>query len=213
MGEESNLPPGAVSKDIGTAAAQSAGLLARQEGVSLSRLVAGMARGDQASFRQFFEQTSGLVNSLALRILSNAADAEEVVMDVYSKAWRSAGAFDECRGTPLAWLLMMTRSLAIDRMRQRASRPPSTDDVAGLALLASPGEDPETASVSAQQRRIVLNAFSKLPVEQQQVLRLAFYRGLSHSELAGELRQPLGTVKTRIRLGLQHMKRLLEESD
>ncbi|MCC7154923.1 MAG: sigma-70 family RNA polymerase sigma factor [Bryobacterales bacterium] len=172
-----------------------------------------MANGDQGSFRQFYELTSGLVNSLALRILGNAADAEEIVVDVYSKAWRTAGSFNECRGTPLAWLLMMTRSLAIDRFRQRSSRPRATEDETRLALLASSDDDPETLTAGAEHRQIVRKALAKLSSEQQEVLRLAFYSGLSHSELATELGQPLGTVKTRIRLGLQHMKRLLEESN
>ena len=213
MSEESSTQGPSVAKDIGTAAAHSVDLLAKPGGVSLSSLVAEVAKGDQGAFRHLYDQTSGLVHALALRILGSVPDTEEVVMDVYTKAWRSAGAFDECRGTPLAWLLMMTRSLAIDRVRQRASRPKITDDVAGMAFLASSDDGPEALTVGAEQRRVVQRAFSKLPGEQQLVLRLAFYGGLSHSELAEQLGQPLGTVKTRIRLGLQHMKRLLEESN
>lgn len=213
MSDESSSSPPSVSKGIGTAAAHSVELLDRHGAVRLSTLVGAMANGDQGSFRQFYELTSGLVNSLALRILGNAADAEEIVVDVYSKAWRTAGSFNECRGTPLAWLLMMTRSLAIDRFRQRSSRPRATEDETRLALLASSDDDPETLTAGAEHRQIVRKALAKLSSEQQEVLRLAFYSGLSHSELATELGQPLGTVKTRIRLGLQHMKRLLEESN
>jgi len=213
MSDESSSSPPSVSKGIGTAAAHSVELLDRHGAVRLSTLVGAMANGDQGSFRQFYELTSGLVNSLALRILGNAADAEEIVVDVYSKAWRTAGSFNECRGTPLAWLLMMTRSLAIDRFRQRSSRPRATEDETRLALLASSDDDPETLTAGAEHRQIVRKALAKLSSEQQEVLRLAFYSGLSHSELATELGQPLGTVKTRIRLGLQQMKRLLEESN
>lgn len=213
MSDESSASPPSVSKGIGTAAAHSVELLARHGGVRLSTLVGAMAKGDQGSFRQFYDLTSGLVNALALRILGNAADAEEIVVDVYCKAWRTAGSFNECRGTPLAWLLMMTRSLAIDRFRQRSSRPRATEDDTGLALLAAADDNPETLTAGAEHRQMVRNALAKLSSEQQQVLRLAFYSGLSHSELAAELGQPLGTVKTRIRLGLQHMKRLLEESN
>ena len=187
--------------------------MAHHGGVSLSGLVAAVAKGDQGSLRQFYDQTCGLANSLALRILGNAEDAEEVVMDVYSKVWRSAGTFNEARGTPLAWLLMMTRSLSIDRIRQRGSRPHTTDDVATMTFLPSAGDDPEMLTAGAERQRTVQNAFAKLPVAQQQVLRLAFYGGLSHSELAEQLGQPLGTVKTRIRLGLQHLKRLLDEAN
>jgi RNA polymerase sigma-70 factor (ECF subfamily) len=211
MTEESKTAPGAVQHGIGPKSKPLRGLLEEEVGVSLAGLIAGVARKDQASFRQVYEMTAGMAHALALRILSNGEDAEEVVADVYMKVWRTAAAFDLCRGTPLGWILMMTRTAAIDRLRQRSSRPQGAADPGVLQRLEAPDPDPEQSAAGAERRRTIREVFARLAPEHQEVLSLAFFSGMSHSELAESLQQPLGTVKTRIRLGLQHMRRMLHQ--
>ncbi len=165
-----------------------------------------MANGDPDAVAELYDRLARPVYSLALRILRNSADAEDIVQDVFSQAWRQAGRYDATRGTVAAWLLTLTRSRAIDRLRARRARP---DDVA-----AEPDPNVPDAGIaadlqiqSAQQVELVRAALEELPALQRIVLELAYYEGLTHVEIAERLEQPLGTVKTRIR---QAMLRLRE---
>ena len=165
-----------------------------------------MANGDAEAVGELYDRLARPVYSLALRILRNSADAEDIVQDVFSQAWRQAARYDATRGTVAAWLLTLTRSRAIDRLRSRRARP---DDVA-----AEPDPNVPDAGVaadlqiqSAQQIELVRAALEELPPLQRIVLELAYYEGLTHVEIAARLEQPLGTVKTRIR---QAMLRLRE---
>lgn len=144
---------------------------------------------------------------LALRILGNTATAEEVTLDVYTQVWRQAARYDVKRGTPSAWLIILTRSRALDRLRSR--------DCARLLREEAPPPSatphtPEEATVLTERRRFVQAACDQLPPEQQQVLELAYFSGLSHQEIARQLDVPAGTVKTRIRLGIQKLRDFLQ---
>lgn len=168
-----------------------------------------IASGDEQAFAALYDHTCGLVHALALRILGNQADADEVTLDVFTQVWRTAGAFRPERGSVLGWLTMVARSRALDRLRSRSSRE-QHEGVMPLPLDA-PTEDcgPEqTASLREQQQR-VRAALRALPPEQRQLIELAYYGGLSQSELAVALRQPLGTVKTRVRLGMMKLRETL----
>jgi RNA polymerase sigma-70 factor (ECF subfamily) len=166
----------------------------------------GMANGDPDAVGELYDRLARPIYSLALRILRNSADAEDVVQEVFSQAWRQAARYDAARGTVAAWLLTLTRSRAIDRLRARRARPdggvaepdPNTPD-AGVAA--------DLQIQSAQQVELVRAALEELPALQRLVLELAYYEGLTHVEIAARLEQPLGTVKTRIR---QAMLRLRE---
>ena len=149
---------------------------------------------------ELYDLTSGLVHGVAVRMLENPQDAEEVVLDVYMKAWRNASTYPADLGSVTAWLVMMARSVAIDRIRSRNAQPKA------LEL-----EFPEPAGSGERHARIQL-ALSELPTEQREALVLAFFGGLSHAELAECLGQPLGTIKTRIRLGLRRLRSVLGES-
>lgn len=156
-----------------------------------------------------YRETNTLVYSLAIRMLGDAADAEEVTLDVYTQVWRSAKSYNADRGTVAGWLVMLTRSRAVDRLRGRASRRKLVEPAAELREVADGGMTPEQESLAAERRRRVREALGALPAEQREALELAYFGGLSHSELAERLGHPLGTVKTRIRLGMIKMQELL----
>lgn len=175
--------------------------------------VQAMAAGQQQAMGSLYDATSSLVHGLALRMLEQKEDAEEVTLDVYMKAWRNAGTYSPERGTVTAWLLMMTRSLAIDRIRHRNAQPKAVDLPDDWPDPPATGTSPEQQTVQSEWRSRVTAALATLPVDQRQALALAFFSGLTHAELAENLKQPLGTVKTRIRLGLTRLRKILEESE
>lgn len=164
--------------------------------------LARVARGDHDALGELYDRHGRLMYSLALRILRDQGDAEDVVQDVFSQAWRQASRYDPGRGTVLGWLLTVTRSRAIDRLRGRKSRPePTADDSALRDLPGSllPADEQLAFAGQAAQIRTALDGISAL---QRTAIELAFYEGLTHAEIAERLELPLGTVKTRIRQGL-----------
>jgi len=174
-------------------------------------LVAQMAQGRQEALAGLYDETSPILNGLLLRILDRPQDAEEVLLDVYMKAWKNAGSYSPDRGTVQAWLFTMARSVAIDRIRQRRARPGTLPlEFQGISEPPSSDQTPEEQSVESQRRRRVQLLLNELPPEQRDVVTLAFFGGLTHSELAGRLGLPLGTIKSRIRTGLLHLRNRLE---
>jgi RNA polymerase sigma-70 factor (ECF subfamily) len=172
-----------------------------------------MAQGRQEALAKLYDETAPVLNGLLLRILDLPQDAEEVLLDVYMKAWRNAGSYTPDRGSVQAWLFTIARSVAIDRVRQRRARPSTLPlEFQGVTEPLSSDQSPEQQSAASQRRRKVQLLLNELPPEQRDVVMLAFYGGLTHSELAGRLGQPLGTVKSRIRMGLTHLRSRLEES-
>lgn len=167
------------------------------------------AAGDEQAFAGFYDESSGLVYSVALRILGNAADAEEVTLEVYTHVWRSAGDFDAARGSVRAWLAMLARSRAIDRLRSGATRRTFERELPEAVAIVDPGILPDEAGAANQRRRFIQAALETLSAEQRQAIELAYFSDLSHSELAAKLGQPLGTVKTRIRLAMMKLRELL----
>ena len=180
---------------------------------NLTQLVSAMAAGQESAMGELYDLTSGLVHGVALRMLENPQDAEEVVLDVYMKAWRNASTYSTDRGSVTAWLVMMARSVAIDRIRSRNAQP-KTLELTNLEFPEPAGAfaTPEQATQERERQARVQLALRELPIEQREALILAFFGGLSHAELAERLGQPLGTIKTRIRLGLRRLRSLLGES-
>jgi RNA polymerase sigma-70 factor (ECF subfamily) len=169
--------------------------------------VTRLARGDSEALATLYDRRGRAVYSLACRVLGDALEAEEVVQDVFAKAWRQAARYDPSRGTVVAWLLVMTRSRAIDRLRSRRGLPPlAGDSEQTLGVLSDPGAGPERAALSSEQRVRVRQALDRLPLVQRLAIELAFFEGLTHVEIADRLELPLGTIKTRIRLGLMKLK-------
>jgi RNA polymerase sigma-70 factor (ECF subfamily) len=183
------------------------------DSADLAGLIAQMALGRQEALARLYDQTAAGINGLLLRMLEVPQDAEEVLLDVYMKAWKNAATYSPSRGSARAWLVTMARSVAIDRIRQRKVRPsPLPLDFPGIAEPPSPNDSPEQQSAASERRRNVRAILHELPPEQREVVLLAFYGGLTHSELAERLGLPLGTVKSRIRMGLMHLKKRLEEA-
>jgi RNA polymerase sigma-70 factor (ECF subfamily) len=179
----------------------------RQE--QLKSLIEQVARGHHPALSELYDRSSSVVYSLALRILANSQDAEEAVHDVYCRAWRTASSYAESRGSVMTWLVMMTRSIAIDRLRaSRKHAAPATDD---WTEPQSAADSPEAEAVSNQRARRIRAALETLSEEQRELIELAFFAGISHSELAANLGLPLGTVKTRIRTGLSRLRTFLED--
>ncbi|HVF55550.1 MAG TPA: sigma-70 family RNA polymerase sigma factor [Pyrinomonadaceae bacterium] len=176
----------------------------------LAELIGRVAGGDEGALTTLYETTSRLVYGLALRILRDAGAAEEVLLDVYTQVWRKAGAYQKGRGTPLSWLTTIARSRAIDRLRagryerQRSEQLESETQGAHAATIHV-GDEMQAHETRASVR----SALGELPPEQREVIELAYYGGMSHSEIAARLGQPLGTVKTRTRLGMMRLRELL----
>ncbi len=170
-------------------------------------IIARVARGDGDALAALYDRHSRPVYSLALRVLGDTREAEEVVQDVFAQAWRQAARYDTSRGAVVAWLLVMTRSRAIDRLRaRRGLQPLAGDSEHALGVLSDPAAGPERAALSAEQRSRVRHALEQLPFVQRLAIELAFFEGLTHVEIAERLEVPLGTIKTRIRLGLMKLK-------
>lgn len=161
-------------------------------------LIRAMVDGDEEALRAFNQRYGHAVVTLAYRILGDAADAEEVAADVLWQVWRRAASFDPARGSPGAWLMSIARSRAIDRLRARSPRATSAEPP---PEAKDPG-DPARELYSAECRRSVARAMAGLADGERAALELAYFSGLSQSEIAARTGLPLGTVKSRIRSGL-----------
>ena len=168
-----------------------------------------IARGDNEGLAALYDRHARPVYSLALRILQDQGEAEDIVQDVFSQAWRQAANYDPSRGAVAAWLFTLARSRAIDRLRARRARPEHGADDRQAANVVDPRVPADLQLLSAEQVEQVRAALAALPVLQRVAIELAYYEGLTHIEIAERLEQPLGTVKTRIRLALGKLRESL----
>jgi len=174
-----------------------------------------MAEGDEQALSGLYDRFSGVVFSLAARILGDEDDAAEVTLDTFTQAWLRAADFDPGRSTVTTWLCVMARSRAIDRMRARRSQRDrvarATQRTGGEPVgMASRAADANDALENTQRRRHIQRAMTALPEPQRRAIELAYFDGLSQSQIASRLGVPLGTIKTRIRSGMRTLKDLLE---
>ena len=169
-------------------------------------LIKRVADGDQFALTTLYDATSRLVFGLILRVVTDRSSAEEVLLDVYTQVWRQASTYDRKRGAPLAWLMTIARTRGIDRLRSGRHERLNKDSLDAIGEVTASTPSPEADTVTAERRQLVRSALETLSAEQREVIELAYYSGLSHSEIALQLGQPLGTVKTRTRLGMMKLR-------
>jgi RNA polymerase sigma-70 factor (ECF subfamily) len=176
----------------------------------LASLLERVAQADAQALAALYDATSPYMYGLARCILQNQSLAEDVLIEVYTQVYQQASHYDPRRGTPSAWLLTLTRSRALDRRRSEALRQRWEASMDLAVNLPTSTSGPEEDSAAAELRQVIQTAMAALSPEQRQVVEIAYYEGCSHSEIAVKLGQPLGTVKTRLRLGLTALRRLLQ---
>ena len=174
-----------------------------------AKLLRAIARGDEEAIAALYDRYRLILFGLILRILHSQPEAEDVLQEVFLQVWRRASDFDEKRGRPFTWLVTLARSRAIDRLRSLGSR----DRTATEAARAAPDNISDAAddAVKSEQGEIVRRALKELPEEQRRALMLAYFEGLTQSEIAARLNSPLGTVKTRMRSGMIRLREILGE--
>ena len=173
--------------------------------------LARIARGDQGAFAELYDRHARLVYSLALRILQDRADAEDIVQEVFAQVWAQAARYEASRGAVAAWMLILTRSRAIDKLRAKRVRPEAAADASAAESVADLAASQDLELLSAEQVMRLQRAIKELPDAQRTALELAYYEGLTHVEVASRLNEPLGTVKTRIRQAVMKLREALAE--
>lgn len=178
-------------------------------------LLLRVGRRDQAALAELYDRLKGPLFSLALKITGDRGEAEEVLQDVFVEVWRTAPKFDPALGRAFSWLVVKTRGRSLDRLRARSRRPslePWQDQREGVSGAGGPAPASEGgAGVAVLPDQEIALAVEHLPDAPKQVLQLAFFEGLTHSEIATRLSLPLGTIKSHIRRALGRLRRLLDD--
>jgi RNA polymerase sigma-70 factor (ECF subfamily) len=178
-------------------------------------IIEGIRRGDGRAVAALYDRYGSLVFSLGLRMLGNREAAEELVQEAFLRAWRQIATYQPALGRVSNWLLGIARNLAIDELRRRGARPQTVsndeNDEQIAQIATSHEEDPAERVQAAAQSAEIRQALNALPPAQREVMELAYYSGLTQSEIAARLGDPLGTVKTRMRLATQKLRDLLRE--
>ncbi len=171
-------------------------------------LVTSIAAGDQLALHSLYQQTYRIVFTLTFRITNNRETAEEVTLDVYYEIWRRASAYDPAGGPVVGWIMNLARSRAIDRLRFEHRKKRFNSDV-DLPLTTAAADDPQRACQLEEQIRHLRDALGDLTAEERRLIETAFFSELTYAEVAAQLNQPVGTVKTRIRSGLGKLRHAL----
>lgn len=181
----------------------------KEESIGLLRKIAS---GDRAAFSRFYDLFAPFVFSFALRLLRNRADAEDLLQEVFVQVWRQAAQYDKGRGAPEAWISVMTKNRAIDKMRSLRSRERGTDSFRN-DVERREGETEGRDGAKIDARLIAETSLSRIPPDERKALEMAYFDGLTQTEIAEKLGAPLGTVKTRIRSGLKRLRALVGEEN
>jgi len=175
-----------------------------------AELIRAIARGDERAFARLYDLHSPILLGLLIRILKDRAEAEDTLQEVFLQIWQRASDFDETRGRPFTWIVTITRSRAIDRLRSQKSRARVALETALSEMVVSPRRDAADDAIQSEHNEAIHRALAELPEEQRRALLLAYFEGLSQSEIAARLDEPLGTIKTRARSGLSKLRQLLQ---
>ena len=170
-------------------------------------LLSAIAARDEVALARLYDRYRAILFGLLMRILNNREEAEDVLQEVFLQVWRKAEDFDENRGRPFTWLVTLARSRGIDRLRTLAARERVAE--AGAREPSEEISDAVPDAFKSEQRGLVSEALAKLPDEQKRPIMLAYFEGLTQSEIATNLGAPLGTVKTRMRTGMIRLRELL----
>jgi RNA polymerase sigma-70 factor (ECF subfamily) len=171
------------------------------------QMLRAIQQGDEAALADLYDRYRAILFGLILRILHSQPEAEDVLQDVFVQVWQRASSFDEARGKPFTWLVTLARSRAIDRLRALESRGRTAIEAVREAIEKT--SDAVGDTFRSEQSRIVGEALAQLPEGQRKVLVLAYFEGLTQSEIAERTDEPLGTVKTRMRSGIIKLRELL----
>ncbi|MBI4787267.1 MAG: sigma-70 family RNA polymerase sigma factor [Chloroflexi bacterium] len=174
-------------------------------------VLAQLQAGESWAMSVLYDRYARLVFSLAYKILSDRASAEEVVQEVFVKVWRRAGDYTAARGKFSSWLTGIAHHHAIDELRRRRVRPAASEDETATADVMDDGPVPFERAVQSLEHQQITNALQCIPVEQRRPIEMAYFEGLTQQEISEKLQQPLGTIKTRMRLGMQKLRTLLQE--
>ena len=177
-------------------------------------LIARVAQQNQGALSELYDRYARILYSVAFKMLGSVEEAEEIVLDVFAQVWRIAPKFDHDRSRVDSWLFMLTRSRTLDRLRQKRRQTKIVDasTVAAQTQLSMPVAVPEENLLIQERRDRVQSALAQIPPEQRQVIELAYFKGFTQSQIAAEMEISLGTVKTRVRLGLGKLRGLLDAS-
>jgi RNA polymerase sigma-70 factor (ECF subfamily) len=175
----------------------------------LAGLLGQVARKNEGALAELYHHTSPLVYGLALRMVRERFAAEDITQEVYMQVWRRADAFDPARGNVLSWIITITRSRTLDRLRSSKARLNREDNREVIDAFHDPSPDPEHTSSESERARFVRRFLSQLPTDQRSVIELAFFSGLTHGEIASRTGLPLGTIKSRIRIGMMQLREQL----
>ena len=173
----------------------------------LAILISKIAKGCESALKKLYDNTISQVYGLAYKILSNKPDADEVALDVFKQIWNKALDYEPDRGSPSAWLITVTRSRAIDKIRSDAKRRTTNEPLLTDSIDNSPLPD-ETASIR-EKRELIDKALSELTPKQRKSIELAYFNGLSQSEISELMNEPLGTVKSWMRTGMMRLREIL----
>jgi len=173
----------------------------------LAILISKIAKGCESALKKLYDNTISQVYGLAYKILSNKPDADEVALDVFKQIWNKALDYEPDRGSPSAWLITVTRSRAIDKIRSDAKRRTTNEPLLTDSIDNTPLPD-ETASVR-EKRELIDKALSELTPKQRKSIELAYFNGLSQSEISELMNEPLGTVKSWMRTGMMRLREIL----
>ena len=176
---------------------------------SSAALIAAIAAGDRDAFSRFYDLTAPMAFGLIRRVLRDPEAAAEVLQEVFWQVWQDASRYDPTRGSPEAWLVTRAKTRAIDRLRSMRRRDRTFVAPVDESVALSREEPARNPAVVAEDRSLVQTALAQLPEPQRRVIELAFFEGLTQSEIATRLGEPLGTVKTRARLGLDRLRGVL----
>ncbi len=173
-------------------------------------LIQRMMAGDESALSLIYDRYSAMLFGMIIRILQDRGASEEVLQDCFLQLWRIAAQFDASRGSVPAWLMVIARNRAISRLRGRRDREVLEEEDGGYANTFASPQNVEDDAARAELARSLAAALAKLPSEQRQALELAYFEGMTQSEIATRTGCPLGTVKTRVRTAMQSLKLILE---